>query len=207
MGKIPAFISNGLWLLLKNLLVFFQVPLSQHLGKLSWKMSVYHSGRLGNNFVTLCFSSALRLWKLAAPENEAQKGLIHGENIHLFHRWAKMTGYSFTDPPSVLSYVSGRSLEAALHIESCVLAHKEDVPGEGVCKQVSHTRKTGARRDLSICIFRVNPCWSVDIRGYLAKTPYFRVSIYWDTCSLWSHKQRGCGCMQSITKSLVFWEN
>ena len=92
MGKIPAFISNGLWLLLKNLLVFFQVPLSQHLGKLSWKISVHHSGCLGNNFVTLCFSSALRLWKLAAPENEAQKGLIHGENIHLFHRRPRWQG-------------------------------------------------------------------------------------------------------------------
>ena len=92
MGKIPAFISNGLWLLLKNLLVFFQVPLSQHLGKLSWKISVYHSGCLGNNFMTLCFSSALRLWKVAAPENEAQKGLIHGENIHLFHRRPRWQG-------------------------------------------------------------------------------------------------------------------
>lgn len=92
MGKIPVFISNGLWLLLKNLLVFFQVPLSQHLGKLSWKISVYHSGCLGNNFATLCFSSALWLWKVAAPENEAQKGLIHGENIHLFHRRPRWQG-------------------------------------------------------------------------------------------------------------------
>lgn len=50
-----------------------------------------------------------------------------------------MTGRSFTDPPSVLSYVSGGSLEAALHIESCVLAHKEAVPGKG-CEDKSPTR-------------------------------------------------------------------
>lgn len=50
-----------------------------------WKKSVYHFGHVGNNFVTLCFSSALRLWKIATPKDEAQKGLIHVENIHFFH--------------------------------------------------------------------------------------------------------------------------
>lgn len=87
-----------------------------------------------------------------------------------------MTGCSFTDPPSVLSCVSGRSLEAALHIESCVLTHKEDVPGEGCETSLPHEEDWGKKG--SLCIFRVNPCWSVDIRGYLAKLPYFRVSIY-----------------------------
>lgn len=63
-----------------------------------------------------------------------------------------MTGCSFTDPPSVLSYVSGRSLEAALHIESCVLAHKEDVPGEG-CANKSPTRGRLGQEGISLYVY------------------------------------------------------
>lgn len=52
------------------------------------KKSVYHFGHLVTSLVTRCFSSTLWLWKAAALKDEAQKGLIHLENIHLFHRRA-----------------------------------------------------------------------------------------------------------------------
>ena len=141
MEKMPVFISNGLLLLLKNLLVVFQVPFSQHLGR--WhleKNSVYHFGHVGNDFVTLCFSSALRFWKTATPEDEAQKGLIHVENIHFFHIFIDGQDHRVRihRPYIAAQLYPWWKPRGGLAHWSCVLTHKEDVPTEGVEASLPH---------------------------------------------------------------------
>lgn len=143
-------------------------------GKRKRKKSVYYFGHLVTCLVTQGFSSILWLWKIAAHKDEAQKGRIHLENIHLFHRWAGITRFSFTRP-----MLAAELPEASLHIESCVFTSREEVPTERCERKSPCPQEIVARSDLSM--ERVNPHHSVDVDGYKDNT------LYWESFCLLTH--------------------
>lgn len=111
----------------------------------SWKKKIVHRcGRLVNNFGTPLF-----LVSFAALKDEAQKGLIHVENMCVFHRQAKSQG-SHSQSPHVGGGTSPPRQPCSLSPVFLVTGRK--FPQRSVKENCPHKEDCGKKASLSLCI-------------------------------------------------------